>query len=257
MKLTIEITKKYFFTILAVLILMGGIFIYVYAYNSNNPQVMGHSADEIGSGTMHGPITIDSSNAQALSIKGGDEDHVYIAWYADKNAQNTRSAYMGFPGSGSDVLRIENELGNEVEINNNLKVNGNLTINSNSPESTPCPPRARFVKIVENDRDDAVITYDNCIRKTNYVDLTNPRIRTRDGNAYSIVGKRGDDGQDDCRYFCYLLGYSFDNSYCSELNNIRDYCLKYAAAEEWDLYLKDSTTSWLNCKECETCRCVV
>jgi len=256
MKLTIEITKKYFFTILAVLILMGGIFIYVYAYNSNNPQVMGHSADEIGSGIMHGPITIDSSNAQALSIKGGDEDHVYIAWYADKNAQNTRSAYMGFPGSGSDVLRIENELGNEVEINNNLKVNGNLTVGSSLAKEVFCPPRGTFVKIPYKPDADALAKYKICIKGINYVDLTNPKISTRQSEFFDILGKRFDNGQDDCRYFCYLLGYSFDNSYCSEFS--ADPCSWFAKASTWDIYtVNKSSTSDPNCKECKTCRCVV
>jgi hypothetical protein len=46
MKIELNISKKYFFIILASVLLLGGLFI-TYAYGTNDPPVFGHSANEI------------------------------------------------------------------------------------------------------------------------------------------------------------------------------------------------------------------
>lgn len=46
MKIEVNLEKKYFYSILAVIIIVGGVFV-VNAYGTNNPQVFGHSSGEV------------------------------------------------------------------------------------------------------------------------------------------------------------------------------------------------------------------
>jgi len=79
--------------------------------------------------TIEGTLTIDSDAAQALTIKGGTADHVYIGLFADSAAQSTRSAYIGFPSGGSDTLTIANEQGTDISLPDNVSVGGALAVN--------------------------------------------------------------------------------------------------------------------------------
>jgi len=57
MKITINIQKKHLIVLVASIALLSGIF--AFAYGTSNPSYFGHSADEIGPGTMQGPIGIN------------------------------------------------------------------------------------------------------------------------------------------------------------------------------------------------------
>lgn len=82
-------------------------------------------------GTLTGRLTIDGG-ANVLELKpGATNDHVYISFFADSQAQSTRSGYIGYGSAGTNTLTINNEMSNG---NIDLKTNGTgiVTINGNT-----------------------------------------------------------------------------------------------------------------------------
>jgi hypothetical protein len=56
-----------------------------------------------------------TTGAQRFCLYAGPTaDHVYLALFADSAAQTTRSAYIGYPSSGTNDLYITNEQGNGI-----------------------------------------------------------------------------------------------------------------------------------------------
>ena len=71
--------------------------------------------------------------AAALQLSSGGDDHVFIELYADDAAPSTRSAYIGYPSAGSDVLTITNEFGSLTTIDDaTLRATGALDIQGNT-----------------------------------------------------------------------------------------------------------------------------
>lgn len=66
----------------------------------------------LAGGTMTGKLVI-SLGAQVLDLKAGaTDDHVYMAFYADSQAQTVRSAFFGYGVAGSNQLSLYNEMAN-------------------------------------------------------------------------------------------------------------------------------------------------
>lgn len=89
--------------------------------------------DVKGEAFLTGKVEI-SSGGQAINIKAGPaSDHVYIALYADSQAQTVRSGYLGYPSAGETNLYMVNSMpnGNIVLIPNGsgyVKADGNLEV---------------------------------------------------------------------------------------------------------------------------------
>lgn len=65
-------------------------------------------------GTLTGALTV-TTGAGALTLKAGNtSDHIYIEFFADSQAQTTRSAFVGFGTAGSNVFTIKNEMGDNI-----------------------------------------------------------------------------------------------------------------------------------------------
>ncbi len=122
-----------------------------------------------------------------------------------------------------------------------------------------CPPRSVWVNETNTALEDERASYANCARGFSgsiaYVDLSNPHIRDGTGGEYDIVGYRGDNGGDDCQQFCKLLGFNYTTSYCTQ--KVGTSCTGYASAQNYDYYWIQTSSTWLNCSECESCRCFV
>jgi hypothetical protein len=70
---------------------------------------------------MTGMLTVAPNIGEALSLKGGSSDHVYLGFYARSANQNARSGYIGYGAAGSDVLNIVNERpGSLVAVNGTI-----------------------------------------------------------------------------------------------------------------------------------------
>jgi hypothetical protein len=54
-------------------------------------------------------LTVAPNLGEALSLKGGSSNHVYLGFYARSANQNARSGLIGYDAAGSDVLNIVNE----------------------------------------------------------------------------------------------------------------------------------------------------
>ena len=136
---------------------------------------------------------------------------------------------------------------------------GDLTVGlDNVPVLTVwCPPRSVWVRESNTQLEDERASYSDCIMGSNYVLLTNPHIRDGASSQYDIVGSRGDGGGDDCKHFCKLMGFDFDNSYCSY--KYGDTCTNYASVYNgrFDNYLIQSSGNWHNCQECGECTCYI
>ena len=63
MRVTIEITKKYFFILCALIVLGSGSI--VYATNSGNPALMGHTGNEIVS------LSVDKLTPGVFNVESG------------------------------------------------------------------------------------------------------------------------------------------------------------------------------------------
>lgn len=81
--------------------------------------------------TISNAVVIDKG-AQALTLKPGSNDHVYIGWYADLQNPNTRTGYLGVPSDGSLQFNLYAEKGNLDIRATDATVNlGNVNIQSN------------------------------------------------------------------------------------------------------------------------------
>lgn len=61
----------------------------------------------------------------ALRLKPGTGDHVYLEFYADSDAPNTRSGYIGYPGAGYHDLYIQNEMSGIINlVASDVRANG-------------------------------------------------------------------------------------------------------------------------------------
>jgi hypothetical protein len=70
--------------------------------------------------TITGATTISGNGtAEAISVKGGTANQVFLGLYADSSAQTTRSAWLGFGSAGTLDLTMKNE-----------RTNGNLALNT-------------------------------------------------------------------------------------------------------------------------------
>jgi hypothetical protein len=93
-----------------------------------------------------------NGGGQAFDLKAGtSSDHVYMAFYADTQAQTTRSGYIGYPSAGSTTLTLKNEMTNggielagsgtgRVKIVGDGEVTGNLNLSTTSKIMFPADP---------------------------------------------------------------------------------------------------------------------
>lgn len=86
--------------------------------------------------------TAVGNGAQALTLRPGSSNHVYIAWNPRTSAPSSRGAYAGFGGSGTDNFSIDNEIGNiDITAEEYIRFksrwgNGNLTTYPAIPSNT-------------------------------------------------------------------------------------------------------------------------
>jgi len=76
----------------------------------------------------------------SLALKPGSSDHVYMEFYADSQAPNNRSGYIGYASPGDVSIHVQNSLGNIdllpkagglVYTPGTLSVNGNFVVEPN------------------------------------------------------------------------------------------------------------------------------
>ena len=140
MKVTINITKIYLIIICAIIALSIGII--VYAYDGNNPEIMGHSADEIEGGAIRGPLNISIKNTDSgeiLKLISEFQEEAYLKWFLDPATPTTISAYIGFPEPHPEIntynFQIQNQQNTQIvssseqwNIIGNTKIGKNLNI---------------------------------------------------------------------------------------------------------------------------------
>lgn len=84
--------------------------------------------------TFGGVMTFDGGG-QLVNLKPGTADHVYMGLYADSQAPNTRSGYIGYPNTGATSISIQNEM-----LNGDILIgtvgSGKVKINNNEALST-------------------------------------------------------------------------------------------------------------------------
>ncbi|ADH63806.1 hypothetical protein Mesil_1931 [Allomeiothermus silvanus DSM 9946] len=79
--------------------------------------------------TMTGALTVTANVGEALSLKGGSSNHVYLGFYARSANQSERSGFIGYGSFGSNSLDIVNEIGGHVYIASaQMVVNSNLSV---------------------------------------------------------------------------------------------------------------------------------
>ena len=80
MKIEVNIDKKYFFILLSTILLIGaGIFVYAYGdFSSGDPQIMGHSSDELNVKIAGLPNPITLQEAIELGLLGSIVSKRYI-----------------------------------------------------------------------------------------------------------------------------------------------------------------------------------
>lgn len=60
-------------------------------------------------GTLTGNLVL-GTGAEALQLKPGTADHVYLGLYARSSTSSVRSGYVGYPATASKTLDVRNEL---------------------------------------------------------------------------------------------------------------------------------------------------
>jgi hypothetical protein len=92
----------------------------------------------------YGDLTVDGGRA-ALKLTEGGDDHTYMEFYADTDAADTRSGYVGYGSTGTNDLTLNNEMsngdidfmtggGNTLKLHSTSTVevpNGNLNVSGN------------------------------------------------------------------------------------------------------------------------------
>ena len=94
----------------------------------------------IGTSTPFGRLQVSGGDSYfdggpgAVSLRSdGGSNHTYIQFFAKDSNLNARSSWIGYPNSSSDVLGIQNELGNR-HISLNPYGTGNIGIGTTNPE---------------------------------------------------------------------------------------------------------------------------
>lgn len=79
-------------------------------------KLLNNKIDKTG-GTFTGLVT-SNHGAEAIALKPGSENHVYLTFYADSSSPEVRTAFVGFPSAHENSnLTIRNEA-----INGNIKI---------------------------------------------------------------------------------------------------------------------------------------
>ncbi|RJX40044.1 hypothetical protein D3P09_11760 [Paenibacillus pinisoli] len=81
--------------------------------------------------TMSGPLVMDTGLSNALSLKGGISNHVYMQYFSDRDNQDVRSAFTGFGTSSNPHFSIVNERENGEILLSTKNGSGAVKINSN------------------------------------------------------------------------------------------------------------------------------
>ena len=97
MKIEVNISKKYFFIILASILIAAGVFV-VYAYGSGPPSVIGHTGTEVDVTIAGQPYTLQQAIDQGKFSGGPDYDSGWISSWI-------------WEGSGSRTTQIVHPLG--------------------------------------------------------------------------------------------------------------------------------------------------
>ncbi len=64
----------------------------------------------IGTTTPEATLHVATNDAKILDLRTGTADHGYISFYTDAAAQTSRTAYIGYPSAGSEILTINNQI---------------------------------------------------------------------------------------------------------------------------------------------------
>lgn len=93
---------------------------------SNFLSTTSTSTQSIASGVVF------NKGAQAVSLKPGSSDHVYVAWYGDTANPDDRTGYIGIPSGGSTSFNIWTEIGNlDIRSTDTTASMGNINIAAN------------------------------------------------------------------------------------------------------------------------------
>ena len=92
-----------------------------HANRTDNPHQV--TAAQVGAvskagDTMTGIFEIQVSGGRVLRLKSVDPaiDHLYIEFYADAHNPNSRSAWFGFGGVGTNILSLQNQMGGPINL---------------------------------------------------------------------------------------------------------------------------------------------
>ncbi len=112
--------------------------------NASGDGLIVANSGQVGIGTTSPAATLDvrGNQATALNLVTGTADHGYIGFYTDSAAQTTRTAFLGFPSAGSEVLRLDNEFaGGEIQLRTgglprlSIANSGNVGIGTTNPQA--------------------------------------------------------------------------------------------------------------------------
>jgi hypothetical protein len=67
---------------------------------------------QVNASSVSAEVITANAGASSLQIKPGTSNHAYISYFARTASPNTRNAYVGFPGVGSNIFTIANEIAN-------------------------------------------------------------------------------------------------------------------------------------------------
>ena len=102
MKFEINVEKKYMYIIIALSVVLAGL-VFVVAYNTNNPQVLGHTPGEIGPGTFAGGGAYEFPGNSPVKISylypglGTGDNYKYIRFGLDND-----NKWAGFMWNDND-----------------------------------------------------------------------------------------------------------------------------------------------------------
>ncbi|TQK41979.1 hypothetical protein FB479_11680 [Brevibacillus sp. AG162] len=111
------------------------------------PRTTLENAARLTGDTFKGVVSFDGGG-EIVSVKAGNSDHVYIGFYGDTQAPNTRSGYFGYPNAGSTDLSIGNEMENgniHFVTKGKARLNGNELFHAGNHNSAG-DPHAQYVR---------------------------------------------------------------------------------------------------------------
>jgi len=136
MEIKINIEKKYFFVLLFVLLVIGGILI-VKAFGTNRPQDFGHSfseiVDDVSGGRIYGSSKSNGGKQLIVTVnegEGGANDEVWIG-------PNTVSAdgIIVLSAITTDIAKNV-KIGGRLDVTGNGIIRGRLGVGTSNPSST-------------------------------------------------------------------------------------------------------------------------